>query len=114
MNRSCLFILAVMIYSSLEAAKIINLDKDFVHKGEGNVSLFPLSSDHSEKLTIISTSHNAIIITQNSTWDLSDIGYACIEFAGNARLVCEPGSRLHATGGVLRFIDEARFVVGKG
>lgn len=103
-----------MLYSFLDAAKIINLDKDFVHRGEGNVSLIPTSSDHSEKLTITSTSHKAIIIKQNGTWDLSNIGYASIEFAGNARLVCEPGSRLHGTGGVLRFVDEARFIVGKG
>ncbi len=114
MQRICLFIFVVALYSSLEAEKTINLDKDIVHVSQGGISLLPTSSDHSEKLTITSTSHKAIIIKQNGTWDLSNIGYACIEFAGNARLVCESGSRLHGTGGVLRFVDEARFIVGKG
>lgn len=95
-------------------AKVITLVNDVVHNGVGSPFEIP-ERVHGDKLVITSTSHKAVIIRKGSTWDLSDLSstYKTIEFAGNARLVCEPGSRLHGTGGVLRFVDEARFIVGK-
>ena len=97
----------------LQATRIV-LANDVVHNGVG--SPFKVSERaHGDKLVITSTSHKAVVIKKGSIWDLSDLAstYKTIEFAGNARLVCEPGSRLHGTGGVLRFVDEARFIVGK-
>lgn len=114
MKRSCLFILVIMLSISLHAQKVVTLHEDVVLSEAGDLLGIPHSSEDSEKLTITSHSHKSIIIKENGRWDLAQKGYASIEFAGNARLICEPGSRLHGTGGVLRFVDEARFIVGKG
>jgi hypothetical protein len=92
------------------AATQITLVQDVSHKDLAN-ELKAKTLDNAGKLIITSAVEKSLIVPQGSTWDLSS--YTCIEFTGNARLVCEPGSRLHGAGGVLRFRDESRFIVGK-
>ncbi len=98
-------------------SSIIELSEDVVHFGLGSpfIAGETFGSAGPEKLVIMSNTGNALIIKKGSTWDLSSFSgkNKIIEFAGNARLVCEPGAQLHGTGGVLRFVDDARLIVGK-
>ena len=60
------------------------------------------------KLIIISKTGNAIRVTKNSIWDLSSFKSKTIEFAGNAKLICEPGSRLLFDNTRIRFTQNSR------
>lgn len=98
-------------------AKVIELGHDIVHEGKGSpfIASETFGVYGPEKLVITSDSAKALILKKDSTWDLTSFSssYKIIEFAGNARLVCESGSQLQGNGGVLRFVDEARLIVGE-
>ena len=68
-----------------------------------------------EKLVIKSQNNSCVIIDTHSTWDITSFSgkYKTIEFAGNARLLCRPGSKLIGKGGVLRFTDNAQWIITK-
>lgn len=104
----------VLVVSS---QKEFNLSEDIIVSGNGS-PFFATDSFGKyapEKLIIKSSSARSVIIDKNSTWDLSSFSgkNKIIEFAGNARLVCRPGAKLIGKGGVLRFTDDSRWLVGK-
>jgi len=96
-----------ILFVHLLQAEVVTLEHDLRHTGKGS----PFKTSQSEKLVITSTSKKAVILTSGCVWDLSN--HFNVEFAGNAKLMCESGSQLHGNSGVLRFVDEAQFVVGK-
>lgn len=105
-----IFMISVMCLVQSVAATQITLIKDMSINEFLNEFKIMTPADF-QVLVITSNREKSLIIPKGSTWDLSS--YISIEFAGNARLVCEPGSRLHGAGGVLRFRGESRFIVGK-
>lgn len=109
-------ILGGLAQADPQKTAVIELREDKVHSSPESPFFTVLKDAQDlEKLIITSSSGKSLIIKKDTTWDLSRVAgtNTIIEFAGNARLVCEPGARLHGTGGVLRFVDDARLIVGK-
>ena len=97
---------------------VIILTEDIIitDKGSPFVMTESFGNTTEEKLIITSNTGNRIVINEKATWDLSSLTTKnkVIEFAGNAQLICRPGSTLSGHGGVLRFTDSSRFIIDKG
>ncbi len=94
----------------------IELTEDIIITGKGSpfVADGTFGEQGPETLVLTSNESRSIIIEKNSSWDLSSFSgkNRIIEIAGNARLICKSGAKIIGKGGVLRFKDSARWIVG--
>jgi hypothetical protein len=99
----------------ISESTIIELTQDIVIGEQGNpfIALPSFGSKEPAHLTISSKTGSAVIIDTNGIWDLSTFNTKnkIIVFAGNARLICKPGSKIMGYGGVLRFKDSTRWII---
>ena len=112
--RSVVGLPSVDIPQSISAAIVIELTEDIIitQKGSPFIATKTFGAKGPEKLVITSKKGHAVIISEGSIWDLSSFSdkNKIIEFAGNARLVVQPGATLQGNGGVLRFTDTAQWI----
>lgn len=96
---------------------VVHLSKDSELSGNGSpfIATKKFGASQPEKLIITSKTGSTLRVKKESTWDLTSFKgeNQVIEFAGNARLVCEQGATLKGQGVILRFSDEAEFIVEK-
>lgn len=100
---------------NISESTVIELTQDIVISERGNpfVALPSFGRKEAAQLTISSKTGNAVIVDATGVWDLStfDTNQKIIVFAGNAKLICKPGSKIVGYGGILRFKDSTRWII---
>ena len=94
----------LLLAASLAAEKTIELREDH--------SIIGQLSPEKEKLIITSSQGKSLIIKKGAIWDLRKEANV-IEIAGNTKFILEPGSKLIGNDGILRFKDDAQFIIRK-
>ncbi len=93
---------------------LIELTDDIIIDKHGSpfIALDSFGASTPNKLIITSKTGKSVIITPTGSWDLSTFNTKnkIIEFSGNAKLVCKPGSKIMGYGGTIRFAGHSRWI----
>ena len=100
----------------IEKKTVIELNEDIVISSKGSpvIASKLFGTSRPAKVIFTSTKGYAVIVTSKGAWDLTsfDNHNKIVEFAGNARLICQPGATIIGNNGLLRFADSARWIMG--